>query len=154
MSEKEEEVVSVSEGISKLVSSQMAEGSSVREYVMSIINLLTELDRLGVSFGDKIKPHFVLNSLPKSCNNFRRIATMSKREYKLNELLNDLVAAEGIMGRAPQAYSSSPKCGKKKKGNVNTDSKLGWPTGGIKKHKGKCHKCNKLGHWKADCDMK
>ena len=40
----------------------------------------------------------ILQSLPKSFKEFRLNYNMSKKIYSLSELMNELVAAEGILG--------------------------------------------------------
>ena len=66
----------------------------------------------------------ILQSLPKSFKEFRLNYNMSKKIYSLSELINELVAAEGILGTSNvkanvgEAFTSQPKLkgkGKKKK---------------------------------------
>ncbi|XP_057776433.1 uncharacterized protein LOC130995216 [Salvia miltiorrhiza] len=55
----------------KLMSSNMTEGSSVREHVLGMINHFNELDVLGGRIEDATKVDMVLHTLPKSYENFR-----------------------------------------------------------------------------------
>ena len=89
---------------------------------------------------------------------------MNKKIYSLSKLMNELVAAEGILGTSSvdanmaKTSTSQPKSkgkGKKKKKKVFTkqDGKqiaLGVSNKG-KKIKGKCFHCGEKGHWKRNC---
>ncbi|CAA0819636.1 Unknown protein, partial [Striga hermonthica] len=160
------------EAMRKIMSSVMPEVASVREHVLKMMEYLNEIDVLGgiIDLGEA-KIDIILHSLPKSYDNFRMNAIMNKKGYTLAELLTDLVAAEGLMGRGAQAHvsvkvgPSSSKGGKKKKqvqkksGGTRRSSGSGGskavaPSGGVVKPKGKCFKCNKRVHWKSDCPLK
>ncbi|CAA0841620.1 Uncharacterized mitochondrial protein AtMg00300, partial [Striga hermonthica] len=155
------------EAMRKIMSSVMPEGASVREHVLRMMEYLNEIDVLGGNINGEAKIDIILHSLPKSYENFCLNAIMNKKGYTLAELLTDLVAAEGLMRRGPQAHVSvqarsfSSKGGKKKKqvqkkgGGTSGSSGSGGskavaPSGGVVKPKGKCFKCNKTGHWKSD----
>ncbi|MCQ7056703.1 hypothetical protein M9Y08_18255, partial [Clostridioides difficile] len=130
-----------------------------------MMEYLNEIEMFGGFIDGETKIDMILHSLPKSFEHFRLNTIMSKKGYTLAELLTDLVAAEGLMGKGPQAHfsvqakASSSKGGKKKwqakkKKVGNSGSKKVAPSGGVKKPKGKCFKCNKTGHWKSDCPLK
>ena len=84
---------------------------------------------------------------------------MNKKIYSLSELLNELLAAEGILGTSSvdanmaKAFTSQPKSKgkgkkKKKKDFTKQDGKqiaLGVANKG-KKTKGKCFHCGEKGH--------
>ena len=82
---------------------------------------------------------------------------MNKNIYSLSELLNELLAAGGILGTSSvdanmaKAFTSQPKSkgkGKKKKDFTKQDGKqiaLGVANKG-KKTKGKCFRCGEKGH--------
>ncbi|CAA0822318.1 Unknown protein, partial [Striga hermonthica] len=159
------------EAMRKIMSSVMPERASMREHVLKMMEYLNEIDVLGGNIDGEAKIDIILHSLPKSYENFRLNAIMNKKGYTLAELLTDLVAAEGLMGRGLQAHvsvqagPSSSKGGKKKKqvqkksgGTIGSSgsggSKTVAPSGGVVKPKGKCFKCNKTGHWKSDCPLK
>ena len=74
----------------------------------------------------------MLQSLPKSFKEFRLNYNMNKKIYTLFELMNELVAAEDILGTAnidanmAKAFSSKPKSkgkGGKKKDFTKQDGK-------------------------------
>ena len=85
---------------------------------------------------------------------------MSKKIYSLSELMNELVAAEGILGTSSvdanmaEASTSQPKLkgkGKRKKKKKNFAKQDGKQVGlGVankgKKTKGKCFHCGEKGH--------
>ena len=89
---------------------------------------------------------------------------MNKKIYTLSELMNELVATEGILGTSnvdanmAEVSTSQPKSKgkgkkKKKKDFTKQDGKqiaLGVSNKG-KKIKGKCFHCGEKGHWKRNC---
>ena len=91
---------------------------------------------------------------------------MNKKIYTLSELINELVAAEGILGTSSvganmvEASSSQPKSKgkgkkKKKKDFTKQDGKqiaLGVANKGKKDYaKEKCFHCGEKGHWNRNC---
>ena len=107
----------------------------------------------------------ILQSLPESFKEFKLNYNTNKKIYTLSELMNELVATEGILGTSSvdanmaEAFTSQPKSKgkgkkkKKKKDFTKQDGKqiaLGVADKG-KKIKEKCFHCDKKGHWKRNC---
>ena len=143
----------------------MTDGISVREHCLRMISNLNTLEVLGVDIDGESQVDMILQSLPKSFKEFRLNYNMSKKIYSLSELMNELVAVEGILGTSSvdanmaEAYTSQPKSkgkGKKKKKDfTRQDGKqiaLEVANKG-KKTRGKCFHCDEKGHWKRNCPI-
>ena len=76
----------------------MAEGSSVREHCLTMISNLNTLKVLGADINGESQVDMKLQSLSESFKEFRLNYNMNKNIYSLFELINELVAAEGILG--------------------------------------------------------
>ena len=154
------------ETIRQIYNTKMAEGTSVREHCLRMISNLNTLEVLGADIDGESQVDMILQSLPKSFKEFRLNYNMNKKVYTLSELMNELVAAEGILGTSSvnanmtKASTSQPKSKgkgkkKKKKDFAKQDSKqvvLGVADKG-KKTKGKCFHCGEKGHWKRNCSI-
>ena len=100
----------------------MTDGTSMREHCLRMISNLNTLEVLYVNIDGESKVDIILQSLPKSFKEFRLNYNMNKKIYSLSELINELVAAEGILGTSSvdanmaKASTSQPKLkGKSKK---------------------------------------
>ena len=107
----------------------------------------------------------ILQSLPESFKEFRLNYNMNKKIYSLSELMNELVAAEDILGTSnvevnigeastsqPKSKDKGKKKKKKKKDFTNHEGKqiaLGVADKG-KKLKGKCFQCGEKGLWRRN----
>ena len=152
------------ETMRQIYNTKMAKGTLVREHCHRMISNLNTLEVLGADIDGESQVDMILQSLPESFKEFRLNYNMNKKIYSLSKLMNELVAAEGILSTSSvdanmaEAFTSQPKSkgkGKKKKKNDFTkqDGKqvpLGVANKG-KKTKGKCFHCGKKGHWKRNC---
>ena len=142
----------------------MAEGSSVREYCLTMISNLNTLEVLGADFERESQVDTILQSPSESFKEFRLNYNMNKKIYSLSELMNELVAVEGILDTSSvdanmaETSTSQPKSKgkdkkKKKKDFTKQDGRqiaLGVANKG-KKIKGKCFHCGEKGHRKRNC---
>ena len=76
----------------------MAEGTPVREHCLKTILHLNTLKVLGANIDGESQADMILQSLPESFKEFKRNYNMNKKIYTLSKLMNELVAAEGILG--------------------------------------------------------
>ena len=143
----------------------MAEGGSVREHCLTMISNLNTLEVLSADIDGESQVDMILQLLLESLKEFRLNYNMNKKIYTLSELMNELIATEGILGTSSvdanmaEASTSQPKSkgkGKKKKKKKKDFTKkngkhiaLGVANKG-KKIKGKCFHCGEKGHWKRN----
>ena len=76
----------------------MAESTSMREHCLKMISNLNKLEVLGVDIDGESQVDMILQSLTELFKEFRLNYNMNKNIYSLSELMNELVAAEGILG--------------------------------------------------------
>ena len=76
----------------------MTDGTSVREYCLKMISNLNTLEVLGANIDGESQVDMILQSLLESFKEFRLNYNMNKNIYSLSKLMNELVAAEGIIG--------------------------------------------------------
>ena len=63
-----------------------------------MISNLNTLEVLGADIDGESQVDMILQSLPKSFQEFKLNYNMNKKIYSLSELMKELVAAEGILG--------------------------------------------------------
>lgn len=76
------------------VDMMMIEGTPMRENCLSMIVILNTLKFLGAKIDGKSQVDMVLQFLPNSFNHFRLNVSMSKKDFTLAELMNELIATE------------------------------------------------------------
>ncbi|XP_074575214.1 uncharacterized protein LOC141831706 [Curcuma longa] len=103
----------------------MAEGTPVRDHVLKMIGHLNEIEILGGEMDADTQCDIILQSLPKSFEQFRLNYNMNKLDLTLAGLLTELVSAEGLFQQNPQIHiaekvsASKPKGGKKKRNHLD-----------------------------------
>ena len=82
----------------QIYNTKMAEGTSVREHCLRMISHLNTQEVLGADIDGESQVDMILQSLPESFKKFKLNYNMNKKIYTFFELMNELVAAEGILG--------------------------------------------------------
>ena len=88
------------ETMRQIYNTKMAEGISVREYCLRMISHLNTPEVLGADIDGESQVDMILQSLLESFKEFRLNYNMNKNIYTLSKLMNELVAAKGILGTA------------------------------------------------------
>ena len=83
-----------------ILNTKMAQGTSIREHCLKMISYMNTMEVLGADIDGESQVDMTLPSLPKSFKVFRLNYNMNKKIYTLSKLMNELVAAEGILGIA------------------------------------------------------
>ncbi|XP_074556259.1 uncharacterized protein LOC141812117 [Curcuma longa] len=116
-----------------LMTTTMAEGTPVRDHVLKMIGHLNEIEILGGQMDADTQIDIILQSLPKSFEQFRLNYNMNKLDYTLAELLTELVSAEGLLRQNSQIHiaekvsASKPKGRKKRKKPSGPAKKVNGP---------------------------
>ena len=106
----------------ELFQMRMGEGTSFHEHGLKMIGLIKKLSNLGIVTDNDFYVDLILQSLPKSFDQFVMNFNMEKNEVTINELVNMLVTAESTIKKdKPVILASTSKArkgaqkGKKKK---------------------------------------
>ena len=86
------------ETMRQIYNTKRTNGTSVRENCLKMISNLNTLKVLGADIDGESQVDMILQSLPESFKEFRLNYNMNKRIFSLSELMNELVAAEDILG--------------------------------------------------------
>ncbi|XP_074590628.1 uncharacterized protein LOC141846487 [Curcuma longa] len=108
------------EAMRNLMTTTMKEGTPVREHILKSMAHLNEIEVLGGEIDGETQVDIILQTLPKSFEQFRLNYNMNKRLYSLAKLLTELQAAEELFRQSFQVHiaekvSTSKSKGKKKK---------------------------------------
>ncbi|XP_071708530.1 uncharacterized protein [Rutidosis leptorrhynchoides] len=87
------------ETVRALHACKMAEGTSVSSYVLKMKSYIHQLERLGSSIGPELAIDLILNSLPKSYDQFVLNYNMNNWEKSISELHLMLKTSEVLMIR-------------------------------------------------------
>ena len=136
-----------------LITTRMQEGTSVSAHVLKMKAYVDHLAHLESPFSDELAGDIILNSLPKSYDQFIMNYNMNGMEKTLAELHQMLKTAEvNIPSRTAQVLMIKEghvkKSNTKKKGNQGK----GKSVANKKPQKdAKCFHCDEIGHWKRNC---
>ena len=86
------------ETMRQIYNTKITEGISVRKHCLRMISHLNTLEVLSVNINRESQANMILQSLPESFKEFRLNYNMNKKIYTFSELMNELVAAKGILG--------------------------------------------------------
>lgn len=149
-----------------LLNAKMTEGTQVRDHCLKMIACLNELKVLGAEIDTESQVDMILQSLPESFNQLKLNVSMNKKSYTLFELMNEIVAGEGILkanasvNMAQASTSKSQPKGegeKKRKGTKQVGKQVALEVNKVgnkaakAKAKKKCFHCDETGHLKRNC---
>ncbi|KAI3665360.1 hypothetical protein L6452_43984 [Arctium lappa] len=149
---------------------KMSQGSPVSPHVLKMKGYVDQFARLGFPMGQEVAVDFVLNSLPKSYDQFVTNYNMNALDKSLTELYGMLQTTERSIGskleqskpkevsmiRVKGGSSNKRKRDGKSKGQ-DIKEKTKFESSNNAKGKGKipenavCFNCNEKGHWKRNC---
>ena len=107
----------------KYINTKMRSGTHARDDVMTMSNYFNKDELHGSTLDEPTQVSIIFNSLPKEFNHFISSFVMHKRNYGMNQLLNELQTYESICettkreGEANVTVGSSSKSKKRKRGS-------------------------------------
>ena len=119
----------------QLFHARIAEGTSIQDHVLMVIDLITRLGQLGFVMDGELNQDLILQSLPESFSQFVVNYHMNKLNTSLPELLNMHKIVESHIKKDKAPLLLVDRIHKKKASKKGSKRRLN-PKGGIKK-KGK-----------------
>ncbi|TYK11933.1 gag/pol protein [Cucumis melo var. makuwa] len=158
------------EAIKYIYTKRMKEGTFVREHVLNMMMHFNIAEVNGGAIDEANQVSFILESLPKSFIPFQTNASLSKIEFNLTTLLNELQSFQNLtMGKGKEVEANVATTKRKFSRGLSSKSKDGpsKPNRKIEKkgkgnnpkqnkgkkttEKGKCYHCGENGHWLRNC---
>lgn len=138
---------------------KMEEGQSVSSHVLKMKSYIDQLDRLGSPMGTDLAIMMILNSLPKSYDQFILNYNMQGWEKSISELHLMLKTAEkNIPTKNPAVLmireggiKKKPHAKGKGKGKLVAPKVAPQPKKDNPAKDADCYYCGKKGHWRRNC---
>ena len=138
----------------KLSSMKFDNSKGVREHIMEMRDIASQLKSLKIEFSESFLVTFILNSLPNEYGPFKISYNTHKEDWSINELLVMCVQEEERLKNEnlESAHLAAHFKGKGKKGKgVSKFKKKGKAHGNLSGYKVSCFFHKKKGHVKKEC---
>ncbi|KAD2806280.1 hypothetical protein E3N88_39657 [Mikania micrantha] len=152
----------------QLIGCKMLKGSSVSAHVLTMKGYIDQLSKLGYPLSNEMAADFILNSLPKSYDQFVMNFNMNAWEKTVHELHGMLKTAEMNVPRKVNQVLTVRSAGVRKpnpknRGYYNKGKNKAIVAAKSATNKAKaftkapppeecqCFECNKMGHWRRNC---
>ena len=149
--------------VGKFLDFKMNDNSTVISQVQQLQLILHEIEAEGMSLSESFQVAAMIEKLPSGWKDFKNYLKHKRKDMSLEDLIVRLRIEEDNRGSEKRASQSvearanvvelQPKNNKKRK-NASEGSKQGPKQKFVKKFKGKCFNCDKMGHKSQDCRSK
>ncbi|CAJ2635047.1 unnamed protein product [Trifolium pratense] len=141
--------------LQNLISMKYQGKGNIREYIMSMSNIVSKLKALKLELSEDLLIHLVLLSLPAQFGQFKISYNCQKEKWTLNELISFCVQEEERMKRdkteSAHFASTSKDQGKRKKTHEPKNEAASVPAQKKQKQDENCFFCKESGHVKKKC---
>nr|XP_025676815.1 uncharacterized protein LOC112776789 isoform X2 [Arachis hypogaea] len=136
--------------MAQLTSMRLTSVRGVREHIMRLRDITTQLKALEVEISDSFLVHLILNSLPAQYGPFKISYNTHKEKWSINELLVMCVQEEGrLIQKLGKSALLVTNEGSKKQAHKKKEK--GIVSHPMKKEGARCFFCKKKRHMKKEC---